>query len=422
MREHWGNQSRHNRFINQRGLTVRGGVGEKIGFALSVSDVQERGPIFYREWVDSLKSVPGANFFKTFKTDGVDFIDARGYFTFRANRYIRLQAGYDRNFIGNGYRSLLLSDFSGNQLFVKINTRFWKLNYQNLFLELHAGAANNSVNNIVPRKYAAMHHLSMNVTPWLNLGLFEAVIFGRTDRYEFGYLNPVIFLRSVEGNLGSKDNALVGADFRMHLFKKIQVYGQLMLDEFNFRIMRQRSDWWGNKNGIQLGVKYIDVASIKNLDLQLEFNRVRPFTYSHFDSVSNYAHYNQPLAHPLGANFKEYIALLHYQPLPRLTLQGRVMYWQRGLDSSAKGYNAGANIFRLSGDGRSSDFGFNMLGGVQNQGLNAQGRMSYEVKENIFIDLHAMYRSNLKGNLPLENNWVIGAGFRMNLWFRDYDY
>ncbi len=32
---------------------------------------------------------------------------------------------------------------------------------------------------LLDRKYAAMHHLSMNVTKWLNIGLFEGVIFGR---------------------------------------------------------------------------------------------------------------------------------------------------------------------------------------------------------------------------------------------------
>ncbi|MFN9111020.1 MAG: hypothetical protein ACK5XN_13230, partial [Bacteroidota bacterium] len=152
----------YNNFINQRGIAVRGGIGNKIGFSFMAMDVQERGPVFFGEWADSLKSVPGANFFKSFKKSAVDYIDARGSFTFKAHKYIQLQAGYDRQFIGNGYRSLYLSDFSGNRLFVKINTQFWKLNYQNLFMELHAGAADNSTNNLVPRKYAAMHHLSMN--------------------------------------------------------------------------------------------------------------------------------------------------------------------------------------------------------------------------------------------------------------------
>ena len=409
-------------FVNQRGLSVRGHLGKKIGFSMMAMDIQEQGPTFFRSWVDSFKSVPGGNFFKVFKQDAVDYIDARGYFTFKAHKYVSFQAGYDRQFIGSGYRSLLLSDFSGNRLFVKINTKFWKINYQNLYMELHNGAADNSTNNLVPKKYATMHHLSMNVAKWLNFGLFEGVIFGRQNQFEFGYMNPVIFLRSIEGNLGSQDNAVVGADFKANILKRGQLYGQLLIDEFNFSKMRQQSGWWGNKTGIQLGFKYLDLFSIKNLDMQVEWNQVRPYTYSHFDSVSNYSHYNQPLAHPLGANFNEYILLFRYQPIPRLTMTGKIIYWQQGLDSSRKGYNAGSNIFRLNNDGRTKEFGYEMLNGIQQTVTNASLLASYEWKENIFIDAHILLRKSNRGVVAAQDNLIIGLGFRMNLWFRDYDY
>ena len=409
-------------FINQRGLSVKGHVGKKIGFTMMAMDVQERGPAFFRNWVDSLKAVPGGNFYKIFKTNAVDYIDARGSFSFQAHKYVGLQLGYDRQFIGSGYRSMFLSDFAGNHLFVKINTKFWKINYQNIFMELHAGAADNSTNNLVPKKYAAMHHLSMNITPWLNVGLFEGVVFGRKDRFEFGYMNPVIFLRSIEGNLGSQDNALVGADFKINILKRGQVYGQLLLDEFNIAKMRQQSGWWGNKTALQLGCKYVDVFSVKNLDMQVEWNRVRPFTYSHFDSVSNYTHYNQPLAHPLGANFNEYVLLFRYQPIHRLMMTGKLIYWQQGLDSSKSGYNAGGNIFRLSNDGRSNEFGYAILNGIEQKVLNTSLLISYEWKENIFIDAHVLYRKSAIQSTPTRENLVFGLGFRMNMWFRDYDY
>jgi len=414
------NNTNQNIFLNQRGLAVRGGLTNKIGFAASVMDVQERGPRFFQQWEDSLLAVPGANFYKKFKGTGVDYIDARGSFTFRANKYIQFHLGYDRNFIGNGYRSLFLSDFAGNNLFVKINTRFWKLNYQNLFMELHAAGKDNSSNELVPRKYATMHHLSMNVTPWLNVGLFEAVVFGRKDRFEFGYMNPVIFFRSVEGNLGSRDNAMVGADFKANFLKKIQVYGQLLLDEFNFAKLRNDASWWGNKTGLQLGAKYIDVANISNLDLQVEWNRVRPFTYSHFDSVSNYSHYNQPLAHPLGANFNEWVAILRYQPTGRLLLTARLNAWSQGLDNNNR--NSGSDIFRLNGDGRTSEYGYSLLNGIKATGVNAGFLASYEVKENICIDGHAFFRRFKRGAEAAQNTTMFSLGVRMNLWYREYDY
>lgn len=410
-----------NTFLNQRGLNVRGGIGNRVGFSAMVMDVQERGPLFVQNLIDSMTATPGANFYKKFKVTGVDYMDARGSFTFKAAKYINFQLGYDRNFIGNGYRSLFLSDFSGNQLFVKINTRIWKFNYQNLFMELHTKGKSNSTNDLVPKKYATMHHLSMNVLPWLNVGVFESVVFGRKDHFEFGYMNPVIFFRSIEGNLGSKDNAMVGADFKANLLKKVQVYGQLLIDEFNFAELRKDKSWWGNKTGTQLGLKYIDVANVNNLDLQLEWNRVRPFTYSHYDSVSNYTHYNQPLAHPFGANFNELIAVLRYQPTGKLNFTGRLIYWKQGLDS-ASGRSSGADIFRLNTDGRTSDYGYTMLNGVKSTGLNASFLASYEVYENIFIDANILLRRFTRGSAAAQNTAMFGLGVRMNLWFREYDY
>ncbi len=416
------NNTSQNLFINQRGLSLRGGIDNKIGFAASFMDVQERGPLFVQDRIARYDAVPGGNFYKKFKTTGVDYIDARGYFTFKATKYINFQAGYDRNFIGNGYRSLFLSDFGANQLFVKINTRFWKLNYQNLFMELHTTGKDNNNNNLVPKKYATMHHLSMNVTPWLNVGVFESVIFARKDHFEFGYMNPIIFFRSIEGNLGSKDNALIGADFKANLFKKVQAYGQLLVDEFNFGKMRGDSTgWWGNKTGVQLGLKYIDVANISNLDLQLEWNRVRPFTYTHFDSVSNYTHYNQALAHPLGANFNEVIGIVRYQPTGKLNLMGRIIYWTQGLDS-ANGRNFGSDIFRLNDDQRYYSYGFKTGGGVKSTGVNASLLATYEVRENIFIDANVLIRRFKAGTAASQNSTVFGLGIRMNLWYREYDY
>jgi hypothetical protein len=288
-------------------------------------------------------------------------------------------------------------------------------------MELHTAGKSNSNNNLVPKKYATMHHLSMNLKPWLNVGVFESVVFGRKDHFEFGYMNPIIFFRTIEGSLGSRDNAIVGADVKADLFKKIQVYGQLIIDEFNFKELKNDKSWWGNKFGTQLGLKYIDVANISNLDFQLEWNRVRPFTYSHFDSVSSYTHYNQPLAHPLGANFNEVIAIVRYQPIGKLNLTGRLIFWKQGLDS-ASGRNSGSDIFRLNTDGRTSNFGYKTLNGVNSKGINASFLASYEIYENIFIDANLLIRRFTKGTAAAENTTMFGVGVRMNLCFREYDF
>ena len=401
-------------FYNKRGITARGVIAKRIGFSTTLTDNQERGPLFFQSRVNEFNAVPGVGFYKKFKTTGVDYFDARGYITFNATKYIDIQFGYDKNFIGDGYRSLFLSDFGDSYLFLKLNTKIWKFNYQNLFMELMPQFEKNG-DKLLDRKYAAMHHLSVDVTKWLNLGVFESVIFGRKNRFDFEYLNPIIFLRHIEGTVGSPDNAFAGADFKANVAHHFQFYGQLLLDEFLLKEITKNDGYWANKFGYQLGAKYVDAFTIKNLDLQFEINRVRPFTYSHYDSVANYTHYNQPLAHPLGAGFQEFIGIVRYQPLPKLYFNARAIYYYQGLDSL--GENFGSNPFDLYTT-RTKDYGYFIGSGNKIKVFNSSFVISYELKENLFVEGSLLYRK-ISG---ADNTTLFGIGIRWNAARRDYDY
>jgi len=409
-------------YQNTRGVSIRGRLANKIGFFSTITDNQEKTPLYVRDFVLARRAVPGAGFYKDFKTTGYDYFDARGYFTFNVTKYIDVAFGYDRNFIGNGFRSLYLSDFGNPNLFLKLNTRIWKLNYQNLFMELH-NADNRIGDKLIGKKYAAMHHLDMNITKWLNIGLFEGVIFGRQNRFDFGYLNPIIFYRSVEQQNGSFDNSVVGLDVKANLKKRIQIYGQILLDEFNLTEIKAGNGWWANKFSMQLGAKYIDAFGISNLDLQLEHNRARPFTYSHNDSVANYTHYNQPLAHPLGANFSEVIGIARYQPAPKWMAVGKLIYYTQGRDSSSLSY--GSNIFYPNiPPFRQGDYGYEIGSGWKTNVLLASLLVSYEWRENFFFEFSALYRKQDTKTAPITsaNSSVITLGLRWNMQRRDFDF
>ncbi len=409
-------------FYNTRGLSFRGRIAKKIGFAGSLTDNQERSPLYVQDWTRERQAVPGAGYYKEFKADeGVDYFDARGYLTFGVTKYVDVVFGYDKNFIGNGQRSLFLSDFGNSYLFLKLNTRIWRVNYQNIFMELH-NAYQRGADQLLGKKYAAMHHLDIDVTRWLNIGLFEGVIFGRSGQFELGYLVPLIFLRSVERNNGSADNSVAGIDFKANIAKTAQLYGQLMFDEFKLSELRAGDGWWANKFGYQLGAKYIDAFTIKNLDLQLELNRVRPFTYSHNDSVANYSHYNQPLAHPLMANFNEVMGVLRYRPLPKWMIEGKLIYYTQGLDSTAN-VNYGSNLFLPNTIGRSSDYGYSVGSGWKSDAALASLLVSYELKENLFIDANLLIRKQRYAappSVPTKSATVFSAGVRWNMGRRDF--
>ena len=409
-------------FLNSKGLTVRGMIAGKLGWSAYLTDNQERGPGFVMDRVNQYHAVPGAGYYKDFHKTGVDYFDNRASIYFNACKYFDFQFGYDKNFIGNGYRSLFLSDYSAPYLFLKINTRIWKLNYENIFMEL--------INQHLPgdyqypKKYATVHHLSVNATPWLNLGLYENIVYSRPDHYEFSYLNPVIFLVTAQQENGSPDKTTTGLDFKANIGHAVQFYGQILINEFVLHQVLHYSDgWWGNKQGLQLGLKYIDAFNVKNFDLQLETNIVRPFTYQHDDTVSNYSHYNQPLAHPLGANFYEFIAIAHYQPTYKWDIEGKVIYYKQGLDSA--GVNFGSNIFE-SYLTRPRDYGFSIGSGIPATCLNLSGLLSYQWKENLFLELSAMYRrysvNDPTNTYHSSNSTTFTAGVRINMFRRQYDY
>lgn len=405
-------------FLNTRGITFRGGIANKVSFSAYATDNQERDPRYVQAYVNERGAVPGAGYYKSFKGSGYDYFDARGSITFNATKYIDISFGYDKNFIGNGYRSLFLSDFANNALFLRLNTRIWKFNYQNLFMELVNAHGNYRGDHYLNKKYAALHHLDISITKWLNLGLFESIVFGRQDHFEFGYLNPVIFYRSAEQQNGSFDNAVAGLDLKANVAHHFQFYGQLLLDEF--KVSELRKKWWGNKFGFQLGTKYIDAFSIPNLDLQLEWNRVRPFTYSHYDSVANYTHDNLPLAHPLGANFNEVLGGLRYQFAPKWMLQAQAMFYKQGKDTGNVSF--GSNIFLPNrAPYRVKDYGFEIGSGALAKVGYASFLLSYEWRPNLFFEVNGVLRKqDAYANIPAQNTSVIYAGIRWNMHRREF--
>jgi hypothetical protein len=426
-------------FLNTRGASVRGRIADKIGFYAIVTDNQERDPLYVQNYITTRNAVPGAGYYKPFKAaGGVDYFDARGYITFNAAKFIDISFGYDRNFIGSGYRSLFLSDFSAPATFLRLNTRIWKFNYQNLFMELNSAQRLNG-DQLLPKKYAAMHHLDLGVTKWLNVGLFEGIVFGRTNHFEFGYLIPVIFYRSLEQQNGSFDNSVAGIDFKANVARRFQFYGQLLLDEFKLSEVKSNRGWWANKFGFQLGAKYIDAFNIRNLDLQVEVNRVRPFTYSHNDSVANYTHYNQPLAHPLGANFQEFIGTARYQPAPKWLLYGKAIYYFQGLDTALTSF--GGNIFLpnrpidpLSATGmsiptRKADYGFDVASGQRTDVALFSLLVSFQLRPNLFIEANGVHRLQtytkpLPGGRSITEygSTFASIGIRWNIQRRDFDF
>ncbi len=368
----------------------------KDKFALNFKAMGGKG--VYNSAVDSIirhsRVIPGIGYAYISKYDSLHpqyaYQYFSGYVSYSPNKIFNFQLGQDKHFWGDGYRSLFLSDVAAPYPFLKITTNVWKLTYVNLFTIMKDASNPSGFKKDWLDKYATFHYLGWNMTNRINIGLFESIVWQGSDStrhrgYDVNYLNPIMFFRPTEYSLGSSDNAFVGFSIKIKLFKQQQLYGQLLLDEFLLKEVIAQNGWWANKQAFQLGLKSFDLFKIKKLNFQTEFNYVRPFTYAHGSVQQNYAHMNQPLAHPLGANFMELTSFLNFSK-KRFFIEGKFTYAIYGADSASSDF--GKNIFE-SYTNRANDYGNYTTQGVQTNLITASLRAAYilDTRMNLKIEL-----------------------------------
>ncbi|MDO1502431.1 gliding motility protein RemB [Winogradskyella maritima] len=309
-------------YNNTRGVFIQAGIGKRFNFMTSFYESQGRFAKYFNDYAESLKAfgpdpaiIPGRGIAKRFKEDSYDYPVAEAYLSYTPAKFLNVQFGHGRNFIGDGYRSLFQSDVASPSPFLKTNLKFWKIKYTSSWMWLKDVRDEVVQDGAFLTKYMANHYLSWNVSKRLNLGFFESVIWNNAnDRgFDVNYLNPLIFLRAVEFETGQDaGNALIGLSAKYKYNNKVNLYGQFILDEFSLSDIRAGEKSWKNKFGYQLGMKYFDAFNVDGLLLQAEYNQVRPYTFSHNTVVLNYGHNNQSMAHLWGANFRELVLIGRY--------------------------------------------------------------------------------------------------------------
>lgn len=353
-------------YNNTRLVYTQGGIGSKISFFAVIYESQGRFADYFNRYAESIRAysypaiIPGKGIAKGFKSDSYDYPVATGHISYTPSKYFNVQLGHGKTFIGDGYRSLLVSDNASSYPFLKLNTTFWKLKYTNTWMSLRDVRPEVTENGSYRTKYMANHYLSYNITKRLNIGLFESVLWENdNDRgFDVNYLNPVIFYRAIEFSTGARGgNALIGLSAKYKVNDRVNLYGQFIIDEFSTSEVFGGNGSYANKTGYQLGLKYYDAFGVKNLLLQGEYNRVRPYTYSHNTITLNYGHNNQSMAHTYGANFSEFLAIARYQK-GRLYGDAKVIIAKRGFEFNTPEDSAfyGTDIYGTEND-RISDLG-----------------------------------------------------------------
>ncbi len=360
-----------NTYNNTRSIQIQGGIGKQFSFSTSFYESQGRFAEYINREIASKAplgaagTVLGRGKGKSFKDRGFDYPVAEAYISYTPNETFNFQFGNGKNFIGDGYRSFLLSDVAAPYPYFKISTKFWKIKYTNLWMWLDDVRPELSVNSTNFRKYVAIHHLSWNVNKRLNLGLFEAVITDNRarDGFDPSFYNPVIFYRAVEFTRGSESgNAIIGLNAKYKLSDDVALYSQFVLDELTVGRFFDGDGYWGNKFALQFGAKYYNAFKVDRLFLQAELNLARPYTFSHFENASlNFAHFNQPLGHLWGSNFWEVVGIAQYRK-NRWFANAKLVVGKKGFDFENNPTSFGGDIYR-SNENRTGDTGVELLQG-----------------------------------------------------------
>ena len=411
----------------------------KLSFSLDYEKFKGDQTTFVNNYLEEFHVFPGRGEIEK-KGEKYTFKDFNYRIAYNISNHFDLEFGQSKHFIGDGYRSLLLSDNAFNYPFLRIQTSFWRVQYTNLYAEMQDinYFENNGIDHYgYAKKYMSSHYLSTNVTSKLNIGIFESVIWRVNHApgvrgFDVNYLNPIALFRPLEYSINSPDNALVGINAKYELPLKSYLYGQLVLDEFSLNEMKSGDDWYGSKYGYQLGAKMYDAIGLENLTLQAEYNLVRPYTYAHHDPRQNYAHYNQPLAHPLGANFSEKLFIINYRK-DRWVARAQIMIAKYGDKIKGDPTSFGNDVYMSTGEfeepsgfihaGRPSDFGIAIYQGNLTDINYLQLNIGYLINPatNFKIDFSIVKRDLVSEEQEV-NTMFYSIGLKTDLFNHYYDF
>lgn len=399
-------------WLNKRGLFFNGRFGKKIKIHSYIQEGPVKPEPFISNYILENGVRPGEG--EVHLEGGTDFgrYVSFGGIEYKASRFVDVTFANGKNFLGDGYRSMVLSDAGANYLFGKLDFHFGKrVNYSAIVAEFIDYRPNEIRTGDIlrPKKYGSFHYLDIAVTKKFHLALYEAIIWGgdsaARNSLELNYLNPFVIMRPLEFGLGSPDNVLLGTGFKYHPTQSMTFYGQALLTEFFYKEFFAGNNWWGNKYALQAGAKFHNFKFAKNLFFQLEYNHIRPFTYNHRSSLTSFSNQGQSIAHPSGSNLKEAIFIANYSR-ERWNFNLKSMYKLSGLENSDS-TSIGTDVLR-SYYLRESETG-NVIGqGISHQQFHNSAAVSYLINpaNAMFFEVGIVNRHQIIDGSHLQQNYI----------------
>lgn len=320
------------------GMQFWGHAGKNFGFQFYFQDFTETG-----RGIDSLKDFSpeqGIVRTNTIHTERLTYSEIRGNISYSwKNGSIAI--GKDNLLLGYGQNGrIILSDKSPSYPFIRLDYKPLKwLTFQYAHAWLQSGiidSANsyptgNSVyggkRELYRQKFMATHSLNFFPVKGLALSVGESMIF--SDRFDIGYLIPVMFFKAYDHytsrhniSAGSNGQFFFQASSRNHI-PKTHLYASAFIDEIRITKVFERAKS-RNQLGFTIGASATDVL-FPYLTLGIEYTRLNPFVYNNIINAQSYRNQNYLLGDWIGNNADRLIGYVEYTPLPRLKAQ---LQWQ----------------------------------------------------------------------------------------------
>ena len=301
---------------NVRGFRITGDLTKKLSFETRFYESQ----FFYPDYLsqkaldraeneNTIDAIAfGIGRAKKFKEDGIDAGLANGYVSFSPAKGMIFQLGHGRHFFGDGYRSLLLSDYAPDYQYLSGQYHFFdgKLLYKHVHAKLYnlsrIPVSTTPESMLVPKSFG-FNQLSFQATPALSFSFFEGTVFkaynanSGTSTPHFSYYFPVVGSHLLAIDSLSSNSSIYGLNFSYLLTKSMKIFTQFAV----------RS---ANKIGAQFGIRNeFSIDKRKTISfLNVEHNYVPTAMYA-VDSNNQFqlfSHMGHELAHPLGSGFSEW--------------------------------------------------------------------------------------------------------------------
>lgn len=321
-----GDTIKRSLFQNTRGFHVEGNLFKNFSFSTSLYENQGRYTNYESIYYSSVGElypnsdstyltqngvIPGGGRTKPFKGDGFDYAFAVGYLVYKPFKWLRIAMGNNAQFIGDGHRSLLLSDNSYSAPYLRLD---WKIGPKFNFvyhrarnMNLLRRPASGSVESYYEAKGYSVNYFTYKPTDYISVSLFESGMWNRGDSVTSHhshplYYNPIPFLSGLVLKGKNEVVSLLGLNVNYQFAERHRVYGQFAINDYNSK-----------KVAFQLGYRGYNFFDINDFMIQLEYNNVANGTYETGNRRLNNVHFNLPVAHVKGNGFQEFIFRSNYE-------------------------------------------------------------------------------------------------------------